>query len=78
MSNPVNHGKPWLQSETEDLLVRFRSGQAPQEIADALGRKANAVIGRLTHLGHLTIVGKAYHKVEADPWVTFEEIRSMK
>lgn len=51
---PGNVGRPWTESEEQDLVLAFRTGEQLDEIAGRHGRSLTAIEARLEKLGFLS------------------------
>jgi transposase-like protein len=74
--NRENMGKVWTREERQQLLELFDSGMPIDQLANAHGRTAGAVLAKL--LEHRRLVeGRDgfYYKVSPDPWVHYREVK---
>lgn len=71
MNEPINRrGQLWSHEEMQQLREEFRVGASLEDMTVAHGRTAYAIIGKLTQMGYLVLVGtRSYHRVDPDPWV---------
>jgi predicted transcriptional regulator len=70
----ARHGAPWEAWEDRLLRDEFLAGLSLQELSERCDRTPNAVAGRLSVLRLITVVGKAYHRVEQEPYITFRQV----
>lgn len=76
---PLNRrGQIWTTEELLALRDEFARNLTLEEMMIAHGRTAYAIIGKLMQLGHLTMVGFGYHRIEPDPWVLTSVIRQLQ
>lgn len=59
---PPNFGKPWSTSDNHALIKAFKRGDCPEDIADALGRNVNGLIGQLVRLRKVRNEGGKVYK----------------
>lgn len=79
MNNRANAGKTWLREEYADLRDRFATGMTLEQLADAHGRTAGAILGKLLEMGLLVHNRNGfYYKVESDPWTNHLEAKAIE
>ena len=70
-----NRGKSWTELDHAQLTRLFEAGSNIDTICKELGRTPYAVIAKLEKLGLLVSIGRYYHKVDPDPWATWQTVR---
>lgn len=71
-----NAGKTWLKAERDALTERFAQGMDLEALADAHGRTASAILGKLVEMGLLIVNRNGfYFKIDPDPWTGWLEAK---
>lgn len=70
-----NRGKNWTQGDFDKLRFMFAEGASLDGICKSLGRTPYAVVAKLEHMGLLVCQGRHYHKVNPDPWMTWQSVK---
>lgn len=70
-----NRGKNWTQSDYDKLRGLFDSGSSLDGISKCMGRTPYAIIAKLEGMGLLVCIGRHYHKVDPDPWMTWQFVK---
>ena len=68
---PARSGSRWTESETEDLIEKFKAGRTLEQLADAHARSAYAVE---THLERNGLLMRADTEANSFPRDRFSEI----
>ena len=70
-----NRGKSWSDTDHAQLKHMFEQGASIEGISKTLGRTPYAVIAKLEKQGALVAIGRYYHKVDPDPWTSWQAVR---
>lgn len=62
VDKPINHGKPWSNTNDKTLIAQFRNLVSIANIARDMGRTESAITARLQYLGYLDEFGNRTDK----------------
>jgi hypothetical protein len=74
--NRSNAGTTWTPEERAQLKARFESGMSLADMANAHGRTAGAILGKL--MEHRLLIQDRngfYYKVSPDAWCSYHDAR---
>lgn len=71
---PDNRGNIWTKEEYRQLADLFDSGSSLIEICRVMGRTPHAIVAKLQALNRLVNGDRNYHKVDPDPWLTWQAV----
>lgn len=75
---PDNRGKVWTSAEYAQLLDELACGDTLEKMINAHGRTAYAIVSKLEQLGHITLRGAGYHRIDPDPWILLSVVRQLQ
>lgn len=70
-------GEPWTIEENASLIMKYRGGMQPEDLAVAHGRTAAACVSRLCYLNVLVSHEGAYYELPKDPYVTVRRMMNI-
>lgn len=73
--NRSNMGNIWLNEEYDQLRKEFADRMDIEDIANAHGRTAGAIISKMLSLGMIVDYKGSYYRIEQDPWTDYRQIR---
>lgn len=72
-----NFGGEWTAEEKKALEESFEAGKTIEELVEAHGRTANAIVSQLMAQKRLVLVGREYHRL-GPCYASFESLREIQ